>query len=277
MIPFPTMSLRWVPSVFVPGAMCWALATACAAVYPELQTPVRSAEGHELEAPPKGLRWIAFKGAEVPPETRDGRKWGGDLGRRAPDPYAALYMNGRLLLKTPAQRGTLVPTWPDGPAGNFRINRYDRFRVELWDSNVLNDHPIGYKEVGSLDEGLDTSGEVEIECNSGARVRLAFEPAHARLGLGLYYELRIGEVFVTRVYEESPAGRAGIKPGDQILALEGKPVSGLKAFEIQSILNTPHMSGLPMKIRHKVDGKEADVTLKEGAIFPLFSEMGTLR
>jgi len=271
------MSLQSVSPVLVPGAVLSALVTACAAVYPELQTPVHSAEGRELEAPPKNLRWIAFKGAEVPPETRDGRKWGGDLGRRAPDPYAILYMNGRLLLKTPAQAGTLVPTWPDGPAGNFVIDRTDRFRVELWDSNVLNDHPIGYKEVGSLEEGVDTSGEVEIECNSGARVRLAFEPAHARLGLGLYYELRIGEVFVTRVYEESPAGHAGIKPGDQILALDGKAVSGLKAAEVQSILNAPHMSGLPMRIRHKVDGRDVAVTVKEGAIFPLFSEMGTLR
>jgi hypothetical protein len=168
------MSLRSASSVLALGAALSALVSACAVIYPELQTPVRSAEGREIEAPPKDLRWIAFKGADVPAETRDGRKWGGDLGRRAPDPYAVLYMNGRLLLKTPAQGGTLVPTWPDGPAGNFRINRNDRFRVELWDSNTLNDHPIGFKEIGSIDEWVDTSGEVEIECNSGARVLLAF-------------------------------------------------------------------------------------------------------
>jgi hypothetical protein len=249
---------------------------ACAAVYPELQTPLRSAEGRQAEAPPKDLRWIAFKGATVPAETRDGRKWGGDLGRKAPDPYAVLFVNGKLLLKTPAQGGTLTPTWPDGPAGNFRIKKGDHFRVELWDSNTISDHPIGVKDVGSLDDSVDVSGEADIECDSGAQVRVAFEPPHARLGLGFYYELRIGEVFVTRVYEESPAGRAGIKPGDQILALDGKAVSGLKSSEIQSLLNTPHASPVAMSVRHK-DGQELAAQAKDGSIFPLFSEMGTLR
>jgi len=277
MIPFPTMSLRSVTCLLaLLGALGAALA-ACAAVYPELQTPLRSAEGRQTEAPPSDLRWIAFKGATVPAETRDGRKWGGDLGRAAPDPYAVLFLNGKLLLKTPAQGGTLTPTWPDGPAGNFRIKKSDHFRVELWDSNTLNDRPIGFKDVGSLDEGVDMGGEADIECNSGAHVRVAFEPAHARMGLGFYYELRIGEVFVTRVYEESPAGRAGIKPGDQILALEGKVVSGLRAPEIQSILNTPHLTPLAMRVRHKADGQEVAVQVKDGGIFPLFSEMGTLR
>jgi len=249
---------------------------ACTAVYPELQTPVRSAEGRDVEVAPNELRWLAFKGANVPTETRDGRKWGGSLGRSAPDPYAVLYLNGKVLLKTAPQGGTLSPTWPDGPAGNFRIKRHDRFRVELWDSNAINDRPIGIKEVGSLDDGSET-GEADLEFDSGARVRIAFEPPHARLGLGFYYELRIGEVYVTRVFEESPAGRAGIKPGDQILALEDKAVSAMKSPEIQSAFNSPHLKGLPMRVRHRADGQEAAVVLKEGAIFPLFSEMGTLR
>jgi hypothetical protein len=271
------MSLR---SASCPLALFGALAAvlgACAAVYPELQTPLRSAEGRETEAPPNDLRWIAFKGATVPTETRDGRRWGGDLGRSAPDPYAVLFLNGKVLIKTPAQGGTLTPTWPDGPAGNFRVKKGDHFRVELWDSNTINDHPIGFKDVGSLDESVDVTGEADIECNSGAHVRVAFEPAHARLGLGFYYELRIGEVFVTRVYEESPAGRAKVKPGDQILALDGKAVSGLKAPEVQSLLNMPHLTPLAMRVRHKADGQEASVQAKDGAVFPLFSETGTLR
>src|SRR5437763_14859768 len=99
MIPFPTMSFRSSLQFFALFVAEGALAAACAAVYPELQTPLRSAEGREMEAPSSGLRWIAFKGATVPPETRDGRKWGGDLGRAAPDPYAALYLHDKLLLK----------------------------------------------------------------------------------------------------------------------------------------------------------------------------------
>ncbi len=230
-----------------------------------------------MEGAPSDLRWIAFRSAMIPSETRDGRKWGGDLGHAAPDPYAILYLNGKQLLKTPVQIGTLTPTWPDGPAGNFRIKKHDRFRVELWDSKAFNDHPIGMKEVGSFEDAVELTGEAEIECDSDARVTLAVEPAHARVGLGFYYELRIGEVYVTRVYEESPAGRAGIKPGDQILAIDAKPIAGMKSSEVQSILNTPHYDGMAVRTRHRADGQEVSVRLKDGAIFPLFSESGTLR
>jgi membrane-associated protease RseP (regulator of RpoE activity) len=252
------------------------LGFACSAVYPEVQTPVRSVDKREVEPPPKDLLWIHFKGAVVPGQTRDGRKWGGDLAGHTPDPYAVLFLNGKMLLKTPAQSGTLAPTWPDGPAGNFRLRDGDRFRVELWDSNTLHDHPIGIKEIGALSEEMQATGEAEVECDTGARVRIAFEPAHGRVGLGFYYELRIGEVFVTRVYEQSPAGRAGVKPGDQILTLDGKPVAKLKTPEVRSILNTPHLDGLTMTVQHP-HGQEVALTLKEGAIYPLFSEIGQLR
>ena len=92
MIPFPTMSFRswwsycysarplarlrcysarpsarW-SAVVALGSAALVLA-ACTAVYPELQTPVRSAEGRDVEVAPNELRWLAFKGANVPTET----------------------------------------------------------------------------------------------------------------------------------------------------------------------------------------------------------------
>jgi len=250
---------------------------ACAAVYPEMQAPLRMVEGRAVAPSPSNLRWIAFMGATVPPETRDGRKWGGTLGTSTnPDPYAVLFVNGRVLIKTPVQADTLSPTWPGGPAGNFRVNETDRFRIELWDSNPVNDHPIGVKELGTLTQEVVSAGEADLECDSGAHVRVAFQPAHARYGYGLYYELRVGEAFITRVYEESPAGRAGLKPGDQLVSLEGKPVSGMKAGEVQSVINTPHIAGLPLEALHP-SGAKVSILLKEGPVYPLFSETGSLR
>ena len=213
----------------------------------------------------------------MPPETRDGRKWGGTLGTSTdPDPYAILFVNARPLIKTSVQTDTLMPTWPGSPAGNFRVQDGDRFRVELWDSNPVNDHPIGVKELGLLSPELLGVGEADVECDSGARVRIAFQPPRARFGLGLYYELRVGEAFVTRVYEESPAGHAGLRAGDQIMSLEGRPVSSMKSGEVQSVINTPHVAGLPIEVVHQ-GGEKLALTLNEGPVYPLFSEVGTLR
>ncbi|MCU0691952.1 MAG: PDZ domain-containing protein, partial [Polyangiaceae bacterium] len=118
--------------------------------------------------------------------------------------------------------------------------------------------------------------ELEVETDSGVRVRLAIEPAHGMVGYGFYFELRTYDVFVTRVLEESPAARAGIHAGDQLLAIEGRKVREMTADQVRSALNTPRMGPLRLTVRHQ-DGVEVSIKLAEGAIYPLFRETGQAR
>jgi hypothetical protein len=247
------------------------LLSACAAVYPELKTPMRDARAGQVldPAPPSDLKWIGFKGAKIPALSRDGRSWGNELSG-APDPYAKLIVNGMEVIRTNAQKRTLEPTWPDSPAGNFRLQPDDRVRIEIWDARVINDHPIGMRDVGRIDTN-QVLEELEVETDSGVRVRLAIEPAHGILGYGFYYELRTYDVFVTRVFEESPAARAGIRAGDQLLAIEGRAVRAMTEDQVRSALNTPRMGPLRLTVRHQ-DGAEVSIKLAEGAIYPLFRE-----
>jgi hypothetical protein len=257
------------------AAVSVAFVASCGAVYPELRTPMVVPGAQDLEPAPKDMRWIGFLKATVPPETRDGRKWDA-TGNAAPDPYATLSLKRKVIIKTPVQSNTTSPTWPDAPAGNFRLRPGDRFRVELWDSNPLSDHPIGVKDVVSLDDDNVSNGKVDIMFDTGAEIVIGVEPPRARYGLGFSYELRVGEAYVTRVHQESPANRVGIKTGDQILTLGGEPVAKMKPTEVQSKLNTPHLSGLPIELRHR-DGSQIKLDLKDGAIYPLYEEVGTLR
>jgi S1-C subfamily serine protease len=48
--------------------------------------------------------------------------------------------------------------------------------------------------------------------------------------LGLYSEELRGRLFVTRVPEGGPAHRAGLRPGDLVLGVNDKPVTGLKDY-----------------------------------------------
>jgi len=229
----------------------------------------------DLEPPPNDMRWIGFLGATVPSETRDGRKWDA-TGNSAPDPYATLKLKNKVIIKTSVQSNTTSPTWPDSPAGNFRLGPRDHFRVELWDSNPLTDHPIGVKDAVSLSDDSTSNGKLELVLDTGAEIVIGVEPPRARWGLGLFYELRVGEVYVTRVYQECPASRAGLKAGDQILELDGRPVAKMKEGEVQSVLNKAHLTDLSMRLRHK-DGSQIKVDVKDGAIYPLYEEVGALR
>jgi hypothetical protein len=256
-------------------AVSAALLASCGAVYPELRTPMVVPGAQDLEPPPKEMRWIGFSKATVPTETRDGRKWDA-TGNAAPDPYAVLLLKGKVVIKTPVQSNTTSPTWSDAPAGNFRIKSHDLFRVELWDSNPLSDHPIGVKDHVSLGDDNVSNGKLEITFDTGAEIVLGVEPPRARYGLGFFYELRVGEAYITRVYQESPASRAGIKIGDQIMQLDGRPVANMKEAELQGVINKPHQAGLSIQLRHQ-DGSKIKLDLKDGAIYPLYDEVGTLR
>jgi C-terminal processing protease CtpA/Prc len=102
-------------------------------------------------------------------------------------------------------------------------------------------------------------------------VRLQVEPAHAKVGLGMWYELRNDEVYVTRLLTESPAARAGIKRGDQIVKIEGQDVATMESGRAQSLINSNASVGVKLSVKH-ADGKVTDLVVKNGPIYPLVDE-----
>lgn len=248
------------------------VALACGAVYPQLGTPVRTAPGSIklTPPPPDDLLFVKFERAVIPTRTRDGRSWD-SVGGSLPDAFAKLFVDGKLILETPVQSNTLTPTWPDQRRANYRVRPGAAVKVELWDNNPINNHPICVAVVRDLHAEALSEGPLEVSCSSGAELSLQVDPAHARLGIGMYYELRREEVFVTRVLQESPAARAGLVRGDQLLKIQGKAVKTMQDGEAQSLINANAATGVTLSVK-KVDRSEAEITLKEGAIYPLVDE-----
>jgi hypothetical protein len=244
----------------------------CGAVYPQLSTPIRTPPAHVKLAPPPpdDLLFVKFAGAVIPTRTRDGRNWD-SVGGSLPDAFAKLFVDGKVILETPVQSNTLTPTWPDQRKANYQIRTGASVKVELWDSNPINNHPICLADVSSLHAEAASEGALQITCSSGAEVSLIVDPAHPRLGVGLFYELRRDEVVVTRVLRESPAARAGLAVGDQLLKIQGKAVASMVDGEAQSLINANAAIGVNVVVR-KPDRSEREITLKEGAMYPLVDE-----
>ncbi|MEZ4297814.1 MAG: PDZ domain-containing protein [Polyangiaceae bacterium] len=250
--------------------------TGCPAVFPEVGTRLKVPPKDALldPPPPETLVWLRFLGATVPEKTRDGRKWDQVLGS-LPDPYAKLMVNGVELFRTTVQSDTLTPTWPDAPRGNFEIPAGAKLRIELWDSSPINDAPIGIKEMGRPTPDSIIDGQIRIELKGGGEVTLAFQPAHPMFGLGFWFELRNDSTFVTRFVPGSPAERAGLAQGDEILMISGKKVSGMKPDEVRSHLNSVPLAGLDLELR-RADGTTVTVNLKEGPIYPSYEDFGKI-
>jgi hypothetical protein len=244
----------------------------CGAVYPQLETPVRTPPGHAAltPPPPDDLLFLKFSGAVIPTRTRDGRSWD-SVGGSLPDAFAKLIIDGKVILETPVQSNTLTPTWPDQRKANYRVRSGASARVELWDSNPINNHPICVSDIADLQSEVSVETPVQVSCSSGAELKVVVQPAHGRLGVGLFYELRQEQVVVTRVLNESPAARLGLVRGDQLLKIQGKDVKAMADGEAQSLINANAATGINLHVR-KADKTELDLTLKEGAIYPAVNE-----
>ncbi|MFO0659817.1 MAG: PDZ domain-containing protein, partial [Polyangiaceae bacterium] len=131
------------------------------------------------------------------------------------------------------------------------------------------------KDLGSESEDWLGSKEVLVQCEGGATLLIGWEPPHARFGYGFYYELRSESIYVTRVFEESPASKAGMQTGDQILSLGDRPVKTMKVGDVQSYLNTHRAEPIKVEVKH-ADKQIAVLEMKEGAVYPTFPEYGTL-
>jgi hypothetical protein len=242
-------------------------AMGCAAVYPEIAPPLKPPPaGRKIEPPaPADLLYIDFVNAEIPPRTRDGRPWD-SLGGSLPDPFAKLIVDDREIIKTPIQSDTLAPTWPDQKRANYRVPRDAEIRLEVWDSNPLNNHPICIKKLRDFGE---QAGPIpyDVDCDSGAHVRIRVEPAHGLWGLGFNYELSASGAAISHVFPESPAARAGLKLGEDIMEIQGKKVDQMESGEAQSLVNANAQVGVDLVLRAK-DGTERRVNLKEGIVYP---------
>lgn len=265
----PSVTLRAMMPVKMRALALVAAAIGCSAVYPEVATPARPApNGATLDPPPPAdLVFLRMEGGEIPARTRDGRAWD-EVGGAKPDPFAIVFIGKRELFRTPTQSNSLTPTWPNQKKANYRVPVGAILRVEVWDANSINNHPICVSKVRAAPE---EGPLLRVDCDSDAKFTLRYEPAHAKLGLGLFYELRTTEVFVTRTIKESPATRAGLQRGDQILKVEDREVKELEEAELRSLINSHSRSGVTFVVRG-TDGKEEKVSLKDGPIYPELGE-----
>ena len=128
------------------------------------------------------------------------------------------------------------------------------------------------KDLGSIDaDEFAVNKEIVVKCDNDAKLVVSFEPARAQVGYGFFFEFRTYDVFVSRVYQESPAARAGLRAGDKIVAVGGQITRGMDKKVVQSYLNAPKMEGLTIDVVH-ADGKQQTLTFKEGPVYQIFQE-----
>lgn len=85
-------------------------------------------------------------------------------------------------------------------------------------------------------------------------------------GIGAVMRQRDRYIFVGDVYENSPAQKAGIYPGDQVLQIDRQPVEGKSIDDISMLLKGSPGTQVVIRVKDIYSGEETDKLVQRGEI-----------
>lgn len=85
-------------------------------------------------------------------------------------------------------------------------------------------------------------------------------------GIGALSKKMGDYVTITELYQDQPADQAGLKAGDQIIAVDGKDVKGKTPDELNEFLRGFPGTQVELTIRRPGESKELDLTLTRGEV-----------
>lgn len=222
--------------------------------------------------PPDHVFWIAIESAVIPARTKGDQLWD-DVGGW-PDPVVTIEVDGKTIMTTAAAEDTIEPSW-QSPRGNVEIGDASVVVVSVADADALGSLPIG-SATGSAPSPTDLSdGRMVFDIGRRGKVILKVARAHGLLGLGFDYDVVAGRTLVRDVLRHSPAGRAGLAIGDELVQVGDRKLSGLKSREIRSAINALGTKPARVTVRHTA-GTTESFDIGVGPAYPLFDEYGDL-
>jgi hypothetical protein len=155
-----------------------------------------------------------------------------------PDPFIRLYRGDELVWESEPRFDTLAPEWNVTLPANVLFPSSTPVRIEVWDKDGLEHDPIGIiRSLGLPSNALpDALAQLRLDTDAILTMRVRSPVPHRGLGLSLY-EFRGDHVLALEVTPESPAGRAGLQAGDQIVAVGDSSVDELGEARTASALS----------------------------------------
>jgi carboxyl-terminal processing protease len=85
-------------------------------------------------------------------------------------------------------------------------------------------------------------------------------------GIGAYFDVRDEEIVIIAPLDGSPAQRAGIRPGDIILAINGESTEGMAVEEVGSRIRGPGGTSVTLLIQHAGEAEPVEITVERARI-----------
>lgn len=160
---------------------------------------------------------------------------------------------------TAAPRRVTGEYYPDG-SPNFAVldDIYAAFKEFYVDPDAINAELL---RLGAINGMINAVGDTHQMYLTRKQAELDDTDLRGKFeGIGASVDQRGGEIVIVRPFDESPAKAAGIRPGDVILAIDGKPTKGLTSTDAVRLIRGERGTTVKLQVRHS-DGKVEEIAI----------------
>lgn len=213
---------------------------------------------------PKNTWSFRLLTGQIPPRKRSGLEWESD--GTLPDPFVRLYVDGKQIWESEVKTDTISPNWNITLPRNVKVDPDSSFRIELWDfDTIASADPIGILKRRGWPPTVKPNAITRLMLDTGAVITVTIYDPRVHEGVGIRsYEVRPDCLLVVEVEKYSPAGRAGIKPNECIVDIDGLRVSALEDIKAMTMLSLASKRQYKMKVANQ---KQVERTVKLDASY----------
>lgn len=233
-------------------------------------TEVTDADSAASEAP-SDVWQLHLLSAQLEPQRRGGLNW--DEDGSVADPFVRVLRNNRVVWTSPVVTNSIAPEWNAVLPENLWVPNDQTLRFEVWDKDeVLRNEgflgdPIGVVQFQGLPPNALRDAIATLRLEGNATLQIQVTAPRPRRGVGITrIEEHSDSLLVLEVIERSPAGRAGIRRGDEIVRVNGERVADTGAERAASALSLAGIRGGRLEVLSE-SGPPRTVELDRGYVW----------
>jgi carboxyl-terminal processing protease len=174
---------------------------------------------------------------------------------------------GVLLDRTVLSAIVPLSTVPLDAVSDFRLmgEAWNTIQQDYVDQTALDSQQLTYGAIGGMVDALGDTGHSRFMTPQMVQQQNnALQGEYE--GIGAYMEVKDGHVVISAPMDGSPAQRAGLRPGDIILKVDGQDVADLPLDEVVGHILGPAGTQVTLTVLDPKTGDTRDVTLERAKI-----------
>jgi carboxyl-terminal processing protease len=156
---------------------------------------------------------------------------------------------------------------PDDAKSDFQLmaEAWNSIHTHYVDRATIKSRQLTYGAISGMVNALGDTGHSTFLTPQMIKEEEEFTAGEYK-GIGAEIRMKAGHVVIVTPIDGSPAQKAGLQPGQIIIAVDGEDITGLSLFQVVKRISGPAGTKVALKILDPGTGQIREVTLARAAI-----------